>query len=167
MPAANTYIALASQTLSATAASITFSNISQAYTDLVLVTQCANTTNTSDIAMRFNADSGTNYSQTIMYAASLNAAATRTTNSAAIYLNWYGNMPTTLGTQVITASIQSYANTTTFKPVLSRANNGNNALDFIGAQWRSTAAITSITVFPTANLFSVGSLVSLYGILAA
>ena len=63
----------------------------------------------------------------------------------------------------------NYANTTTYKTVLSR-DALNNASDgaveaFVGL-WRSTSAINTIQIKPDSGNFNTGTF-SLYGILAA
>jgi hypothetical protein len=61
----------------------------------------------------------------------------------------------------------NYANTTTFKTHISRSNNSSNFVMATVGLWRSTAAITSITLLTnTADTFSVGSTFTLYGIKA-
>ena len=63
-----TYEPIATTTLGTAAASVTFSTISGAFTDLVLVMAFANTGvgNGNDILMQFNSDSGSNYSRTFI-----------------------------------------------------------------------------------------------------
>ena len=65
-------------------------------------------------------------------------------------------------------SINNYSNATTYKTVLWRDNSNT----YVAAQaglWRSTSAITSITLSTnsSATNFASGSTFSLYGILAA
>jgi hypothetical protein len=61
----------------------------------------------------------------------------------------------------------NYANTTTYKTVLSRANNSAAGTEAIVGLWRSSAAITSMTVLSETGNIAIGSTFSLYGILAA
>jgi hypothetical protein len=64
----------------------------------------------------------------------------------------------------------NYANTTTFKTVLIRANNSSTGVDLILGLWRKTPeAITSITIknTGTSSNFAIGSTLTLYGIKAA
>jgi hypothetical protein len=58
----------------------------------------------------------------------------------------------------------NYSNATTYKTWLSRANRPSAGLDAIVGLWRSTAAITSITLSVISDTYSVGSTFSLYGI---
>ena len=61
-----TYEKVQSTTLSSTQSTVTFSSISGAYTDLVLVMGGSNSAN-SDLRMRFNGDTGSNYSVTVLF----------------------------------------------------------------------------------------------------
>ena len=64
---ANTLIPIQTYTLSATTASVTFSSISGAYTDLVLVCNSKLTTSNTQIRLQFNGDTASNYSTIILY----------------------------------------------------------------------------------------------------
>jgi hypothetical protein len=62
----------------------------------------------------------------------------------------------------------NYANTTTYKTVLTRANAAASGVDASVGLWGSTAAITSITFdLPLVRTISTGSTFTLYGIKAA
>ena len=60
----------------------------------------------------------------------------------------------------------NYANTTTYKTVLTRSNNASRAVETLVSTWRSTAAINSIEYYASGN-FDTGSTFNLYGITAA
>lgn len=167
MAAGNTYVALATQTLGSAAASVTFSSISGAYTDLVLVSSVQAATG-ANIALQFNADTATNYSSTVLQGQGTAAASIRNTSTNYIITDYYG-YPATTNFNVNITHIFNYANATTNKTTLTRANSTATGLDLSVGLWRSTAAITSIKVqlvTPTANI-NTGSTFSLYGILAA
>ena len=167
MPA--TYEPIASQTLGSNSASVTFSSIPGTFTDLVLVAN-ARSTHTADayegMTLRYNSDSGSNYSRTYLL---YGPGSTRASNasSAESVMN-HGSSNTNLS--VIVVNIMSYANTNVFKTSLhAGAGLGNfYGLDRTVNLWRSTAAITSITIASAqgANLAS-GSTFSLFGVKAA
>ena len=169
MAAGSTYTPIATTTLGSAASSVTFSSISGAYTDLVLVINWAQ----SEVAscwIRFNSDSGSNYSFTELRGNGSAASSTRLSNTAQSY--WaYNVFPDTSFTGNAIISIQNYSNTTTNKTFLSRAN--ANSGSFAGTSaivglWRSTSAITSIILDTDgAATYSTGSTFTLYGILAA
>ena len=61
----STYTPIASQTLSAGVNIVTFNNLPQEYTDLVVVVNNGNSAS-DNTCMRFNADDGSNYSLTFL-----------------------------------------------------------------------------------------------------
>lgn len=160
----STYTPIASITLASTATSVTFSGIPQAYTDLVLVANTIIASGTgNDVALRFNGDSGSNYSNTYM----LGTGSTTVSGWNALtysdngYLNGNSGEP---NTRII--NIQNYSNTTTFKTNISRASgmNGVQSTAYVNT-WRSTAAITSIQVYSAFSLtYAIGTTFNLYGI---
>lgn len=157
----NTYVALSTQTVGTAVSSVTFSPISSAYTDLVLVMQL-NTSSLVDGSLRFNGDTGNNYSVTRLYGGSGGAFSDRFSNISSILI---GDLSTNTDSATI-LQIQNYSNTNVNKTVLVRANpNGRPVFANVGL-WRNTAAITSITLTSSAN-FAVGSTFTLYGIAAA
>lgn len=163
--ATNTYVALDKITLSNTASSVTFSSINQGYTDLFVVVNATSTTGGYDLGMQVNGDTGTNYSTTYLYGTGSAAGSARISNSARMYATYYGGVSTARSNQII--QFMNYSNSTTYKTVLSRANRADSGTDATVSLWRSTAAITSITLNPqTGGTFAVGSTFSLYGIKA-
>ena len=162
--ATNTYVALATQTLGSSAASVTFSSIPSTYTDLVIVLSVGNTD--KDIGMRFNSDSGTNYSRTFTYGNGTSAVSARTSNDTGIFPP-VGQSSTNFGSTII--HINNYSNSTTYKTVLIRGNDGADAAWAIVSLWRATPApITSINFYLLGSAqMLAGSTFTLYGIASA
>ena len=149
--------------------SIIFSSISAAYTDLVVVMNVGATSGSSTgLGMRFNSDTGNNYSDQRINGDGSSASATRASNQGRI-LQFSNALPETASTySPIITHIFNYANATTFKTALTRSNNAAVGLQAIGGMWRaSPVAITSVTFFTFAGNFSSGSTFALYGIKAA
>ena len=163
----NTYVPIMTQTLGSAAASVTFSSIPQGYTDLVFVIQAGSAT-AEDIGMRFNSDSATNYSTTILAGGGSSASSGRTTNVTGITIDSNAYNTVNLNKNAI-VHIQNYSNTTTYKTVLSRSSNASTGVDAIVGLWRSTAAINSIYLygFNSGYQFLSGSTFTLYGIASA
>jgi hypothetical protein len=162
---AKTYEPIATTTLSSAAADITFSSISGAYTDLILVATPLCST-ASNFTFQFNGDTGTNYSATGVAGNGSTTASWRQTSSTVPYLGYYASTDTTSSSNII--SIMNYSNSTTYKSFLCRASNANTGVEGIVGLWRSTAAITSIVVkFTGGANFNTGSTFTLYGIKAA
>lgn len=171
MAAGSTYTPIATTTLGSAAATYTFSSIPSTYTDLVIVIQVTDATasNRTDVQMRYNGDTGNNYSVTVMGAPTGGSTnSQRSSNISATTIGMQTNEIATIITQ-----IQNYSNTTTYKTNLSRTNVvtvSGGAADYpVGAfvgLWRSTAAINSVTIFSGQN-FTAGSTFTLYGIAKA
>lgn len=171
MPA--TYDSIATTTLGSAQSSVTFSSISGSYTDLVLVVAATGdrASNVDSLAIRLNSDTGSNYSYTYLAGeTSSGAISGRASNQTNI---WCGNFTSNNvdNPSPIIIQIQNYSNTTTYKTTLSRGNpiaGGYSATNANVGLWRSTAAITSVTVrSETGNNFRSGSTFTLYGVKAA
>jgi hypothetical protein len=160
-----TYDKIATNTLGSATSTVTFSSISSTYTDLVLITATASDLSSSSDAIncRFNSDSGTNYSTTQLYGTGAVAASGRVANITAASIARHEQSEFCVGI----THIMNYSNTTTYKTVLSRGSSANNITIAYADLWRSTAAITTITLTPSsATNFDAGSTFTLYGIKA-
>lgn len=181
MPLPSTMTPIATSILTAAGATVTFSSVPQTYTDLVLVASVKTVTGSYPILkMQFNGDTGTNYSYTNLIAsATSTVASARSSNLNQAYpgpgiVVAIPDSANTFATGLI--NIMNYANTTTYKTLLSRdATPGTNSAaggsGQVGAYvnlWRSTAAITSITVTTNnGHNYDVGTSFTLYGVKAA
>ena len=156
----STYEKIATTTLGSSATSTTFSSISGAYTDLVLVFQGTGVSG-GTLTYQFNGDTSALYSDTYMYSDG-SAGSGRHQDQIQIF---GAGINTSRCMQII--NIMNYANTTTNKVTLLRGNaNGIGAtVAFVGL-WRSNDAITSIKLNLSSS-FASGSTFTLYGILKA
>ena len=167
--ATNTYVALDEVTVVTATPSITFTNISQEYTDLVLVLSGTKTgAGGEGIAFRVgngSLDTDSNYSDTILWGNGSSAGSARTTSQTRNRITYYAAwIAGTISMDVL--NFLNYSNTTTFKTILSKANTGSYGVDATASLWRSTSAINTISVYPFADSFDVGTTASLYGIRA-
>ena len=159
---ANTYEAIATQTLGSAAASVTFSSISGAYTDLVLVVNAG--VSSTQLRLQFNSDTGSNYSVTLIYGDGSSVGSVRSSNQTSANI---GGLNTVFGTNIV--HLNNYSNSTTYKTAISRYGFVDTYSE-TGAKvclWRNTNAITTMLVFPTSGNFATGSTFTLYGIAAA
>jgi hypothetical protein len=164
----NTYVALDKKTTTGSVSSVEFTGISAAYTDLVLVMEYSLSAANDSVFMRFNSDTATNYSDTVISGNGTSATSGRDTSSSAGIRISANNTAQGSGTrQTNIISIMNYANTTTFKTVLSRYSSVGGAEAFVGL-WRKTPeAINTITLrFAGGANFETGATFSLYGIAA-
>jgi hypothetical protein len=164
---AATYESIATTTLSSAAASITFSSIPATYTDLRVVF-VGTATAATGLRAQFNSDTATNYSRTSLLGDGNSVYAQRAGNVAFISLSINDNLSTTVPT-LRTMDIFSYAGST-YKTVLTNEStdlNGSGAATVAVQLWRSTSAITSISLNVSTSTIAAGSIATLYGIKAA
>ncbi len=159
---AATYTPIASATLAASTSSITFSSIPATYTDIVVIINDINSTGSFDTNIRFNGDSGSNYSRTGLRGGGSSASSFRQTDNNAVILTADGSAGYARPAIV---NIMNYANTNTNKTVIDRVNDSANGLSFHVFLWRNTAAINSIQIY-SSSTFASGATFNLYGILA-
>lgn len=161
-----TYDKIATTTLGAAASTIDFTSIPGTYTDLILVTTLKVTSSAYDLYIRCNSDSGTNYSYTVLTGNGTSAQSARGSSiSDGLLADYYGNPNTTFDTICI-SHIMNYANSTTYKTMISRANRASSGTDAVVSLWRSTAAITTLTLRNTSTTWTSGSIATLYGVKA-
>ena len=162
---AKTYVPLATQTLGSAVASVTFSSIPATYTDLVLVyTGVIASGGEVGLSLRFNGDSGANYSKTDIVGSGAAATSARDSNYTEANIGLASS--TTQANSIF--HIMNYSNATTYKTALGRGNNTGGYVRAGVGLWRSTAAITSITLIAGGLVnFNIGSTFTLYGISCA
>lgn len=167
---ANTYTLIASNTLSSSAASVTFSAIPATMTDLVLRCSVRGTrANTIAILyLEFNSDTGTNYSDTAL---SGNGATASSARSSSNTVARFGYIPAANGTANTFSNSEVYIPSYTVsqnKPLSVfgvQEENSTTAYIEAGADlWRNTAAVSTIKLLPSLNDFASGSSFFLYGI---
>jgi hypothetical protein len=165
MAAGNTFSQIASTTLGSAASSVTFSSIAATYTDLVLVMSGTSTSSAPSTLLQFNSDTASNYSYTYLTGNGTAASSGRASTQTSITVSYNGAIASSPNSNIV--QIMNYANTTTNKTVLSRANQTQYGTDAIVGLWRSTAAINAITLTLTSSTYAAGSTFNLYGITAA
>jgi len=164
----STYEPIATTTLSSAAATINFSSIPSTYTDLKVVVVAFTVTgfNTA-VWYRFNSNTGTNYSTTILTAGNGGAISLFTANDTKIQ-HWDVFAESSAPTIPVfsTLDVFSYTGSTnkTCLVLNSGDRNGAGGLDVIVGLWRNTSAITSLQVIATSSNFGIGTTATLYGI---
>jgi hypothetical protein len=159
-----TYEPIATTTLSSSASNITFSTIPATYTDLKII--LVNTTTGSIIpALRFNSDTGSNYSNTTLFGdrASVSTGSNNNTNEL-----YFADTTSTSATIPIMYAIEvfSYAGSTN-KTVLATDSGDKSSSGRVERNvglWRNTAAITSVELRARSSTWSIGTTATLYGI---
>ena len=166
---ASTFAPIATTTLSSATTIVTFTSISQSFTDLVVV---ANGTAPSamQIRMRFNNNTSAVYSSTVLGGGGTSASSAYTNQNASITgipIDYFASFNTSGG--INTTNIMNYSNTTTNKTVLFRAGIGNNGVTAGAGLFASTSAISRIDIISAdgSTNMSIGTTITIYGIAAA
>lgn len=169
---ANTYTLIASNTLTGTTATVTFSSIPQTYTDLVLrISARTGRTDPDIILLTFNSDSpssGTTYSDTQLYASSTSPASGRNSNAPTVYGARIDGANETVNTFSSTEFYIPNYTVSANKPFSSTSVYENNSTTVFGLfananLWRNTAAVTQINMSAVSS-FVAGSSFFLYGV---
>lgn len=162
-----TYEQIASNTLSSSTATVTFSSIPQTYTDIVVITKLLAAT-AGDIRLNFNNDTANNYNRVI-----LSGDTTTTYNSSAYSqafarFNYASALRTTEPYSMYFLEINQYRNPNMNKAIYSRGGRPGEGNDYMVNMWNSTAAINRIDFsMDFSRSFAAGSYFALYGISAA
>jgi hypothetical protein len=167
---------IASATGTGSAGSITFTSIPQSYQHLQLRILCSDTytglNGSATIDIRFNSDTGSNYTQHALIGDGSTAQANgfSSTTNIRVAQSVYGTAGA-LAASIV--DIHDYSSTTKYKT--ARGFTGVNAntattdytLRLASGLWMDTSAITSITIIPAITAFTTTSTFALYGIKAA
>ena len=163
-----TYTPIASTTLSSAQASVTFSNLNTlaaGMRDLILVFNSINQSGTGNPVIRFNGDTGNNYSTVLMSGSgSGNSSQSYVTSYVApTYFSYFDATNRFMGR----IEIFDFAQTNKHKSGLTRTDFPAAGVDAAAFRWASTSAITSIYIGQDgANSFASGSTFSLFGVIA-
>jgi hypothetical protein len=160
-----TYVPLATQTLGSATASITFSSIPGTYTDLRLVFTGTDGAGGYNVTLKINSDTATNYSYT--YILGTGTVATSGASSSLTALRIDTGTSTNANKLFSITDFFSYASVSVNKTVLSQLANDANGSGQVAASvglWRSTAAITSLTIAIPSTTIAAGATATLWGI---
>jgi len=167
------YEAIASTTLSSSAASVVFSSIPSTYEHLQIRAYMRSTSVADTFVrsyFRFNSDTGTNYAEhnLVGNGSSPTSAAVITTTSCCNSIVSGSNAAANIY-GVIIFDLLDYASSNKYRTARALSGvdtNGNGRAAFSSGLWLNTAAVTSITLSLDNNI-SAGSVVALYGLKSA
>lgn len=163
-----TYESIATNTLTSSTGTISFTSIPATYTDLKVTIRPVGAD--GGCRLRFNGDTGNNYAFCNMYGTGSSAATSRQINVGRISLE-YNGMNTTVPSYY-TADIFNYAGTVNKKTVLGSASEefgataGYGDANVVVGLWNNTSAITQVDVWTVGTAFQAGTMVTIYGIKA-
>jgi hypothetical protein len=164
-----TFTKIASNTVgSGGVATVTFSSIPATYTDLVLYATIRCTTGEDSAYLRFNNDSGSNYSWKRLLANGASVSTLGATGQAQIpnlfmvNSGWTGN---TFASNMV--YIPNYASSNAKSVSIdaaAEANVANPRMNIAAGLWSGTAAISQVNLISGAGNFAQYSTFTLYGI---
>ena len=164
-----TYTKIASNTVGAGgAASVTFSSIPSTYTDLVLLTSIRCSTTEDTAYLRFNNDSGANYSFRRLISDGTTASSSSATAQAQLALQFMAQSNYTANT---------FSNNAVYIPNIASSNQKSASFDSVNETnatnprmliaaglWSGTAAINRLDLIPGLGNFAQYSTFTLYGV---
>lgn len=177
LPSGGDYESIATVTATGSSSSVTFTNIPSTFQHLQIRAIAREGSGTlsgpNGVDIRFNSDTGSNYASHRLYGDGSGAAADGSANATFATTGQWA-----IGTQVASGTVGAavidildYASTSKFKTLRSFSGGdrgtGFGTIWLVSGLWRSTSAISSITLFDTSslNLASVSTF-ALYGIKA-
>lgn len=172
---AGAYELISTTTLSSLSSTVTFSSIPQTYQHLELRVTArtnANIQNSTQIRLRMNGDTGSNYAYHDLYGNGSSAVSNSAATQPEIRLNGFGDTSVTNNWGVGIVNILDYKNTNKNKVTRLLAGTANNSyynrIYLSSGVWINTAAITSLTLNELNGYgWTSGSRFSLYGIKGA
>jgi hypothetical protein len=170
------YDSIATTTVSTAVSSITFSSIPSTYTHLQLRATLRTSDSGSyagDIVIQFNSDTGTNYSNHILYGNGSSAGAAGASSQSKNYTIFTSTAiagASYFGAAIV--DVLDYANTNKYKTIRSLSgadyNNTNGQVRFGSSVWLNTNAVSTITLTDYVGTnFAQYSSFALYGIKGA
>ena len=156
----STYTPIASQTLSSSAASVTFSSLPQNYTDLIIVVNGTLTSDENNYLSINGINNAGTYSVTRMYGSASARGSNRSTSQNTMQC---GEMGTTRSSDII--QILNYTNATLNKTILSKSGNSNGNVKMSVGLSQGTDPVTSITL-TAGSTYSSGCTFTVYGVAA-
>ena len=168
---ASTYEPIASTTLGGSASTIDFTSIAGSWTDLrLIISPVVSSATTIGIRVgNSSVDTGSNYSSTFLYGTGSSAASARVSSQTILRVSYAATARTTNDGGDVIVDLMSYASTSVYKTVLAQGGIASEGVDRIVGLWRSTSAITEISVLPVSggSILASGMTASLFGIKAA
>ena len=150
------------------ASSVSFTNIPNTYSHLQ-IRGVATSASTPRIYLRYNSDSGSNYTYHFLEGNGGSAVASAGANQTEnwLFINGFiaANNPAPFVIDIL-----DYKDANKFKTMKSLHGNDNNSFGYVSLAsglWRSTSAISSIELFTNTSTFSANSQFALYGVEAA
>lgn len=164
-----TYDFIAKITTTGSANSVSFTSITQTYTDLVLVYSPISASSDSYTYFYINNDTSTTCYRMSMYGNGASFVGSYNTDANGIVYPYYGTYNSPSSQTLMMSHFMNYSSSNTGKLILTRSGNtgASNITDFTTSYYPSNTAITRIDVLQGGQNFAANVVFSLYGIKAA
>jgi hypothetical protein len=160
----NTLIPIQTYTLSATTASVTFSNIPQSYTDLKIIVSARTDSTSPNILFSINGSTST-FSCMALYSDGASVSNTASVPRVVSYTSLSTDTASTFGnTEVYIPNYTSSSSKSYSVDTVSENNATTAYAGLFAGLWATGSAITSLTFTPSSGSFVAGSTFTLYGI---
>ena len=152
---------------------VTFNNIPQTFTDLMVYSSTRNTTSgVQSLYLRLNGDSTSLYSDTVLAGNNSTSSSSRDSTATAAIISVVPDTTYTTSTFSNDSIYLSNYTSSNYKQYIADGSAENNSstayyLRCVAELYRSTSAITSLTLTPGGGSFAQYSTFSLYGVLRA
>jgi hypothetical protein len=155
-----TYDLIASNVLTSATATVTFSSLPSSYRDLVLVMDVVCSNNGSAL-VRFNSDSGANYSRVRMLGDGSSAFSSASSGDTS-----FDGINTSTARIFAQLQVMDYSASDKHKAMLCRTGRADAEVIALAARWANTSAITSMSITQNGGNFNSGSSFYLYAIVS-
>jgi hypothetical protein len=160
------YESISTQTVSSAVSSISFLSIPSTYKHLQIRAIARCSVNSGRLRFQFNGDTGTNYSDTYIYADGGSASGSSGANISRLSGAFSDATANIFGANII--DILDYTNANKFKATRTLSgidyNGAGGEFIFWSGSWRSTATISSILMYFDSGNITQYSSFALYGI---
>jgi hypothetical protein len=165
----SSFESIATATGTGSSGTITFSSIPSTYKHLQIRFRAFANSENPAMYIRLNSDSATNYSWHYLYGTGSAAGAAGAATQAQMNIADYGVMSNATYPTVAIIDLVDYASTSKYKTVRTfLGTDKNNAfaqgIELVSGLWRSTSAVSSISLTVSGANFTSASTFALYGI---
>ena len=163
----STYNFIASQTTGGSVSSVTFNNIPQNYTDLIVqITGTLVSSGRIDVQFGTAAlDISSNYSTTELVANGSAVNSYRYSATATLQ-GMFDSFATGTGQISGEVHVMNYSSNNMYKTVLIKSSSAANGIGISSGLWKSYSTVNILSLIPTSN-FSAGVTITVFGIKAA
>tara|TARA_R110000803_G_C11909121_1_gene313012 strand:- start:29 stop:517 length:489 start_codon:yes stop_codon:yes gene_type:complete len=157
------YTVLGNTTLATASSSVTFSSIPGGHKDLVLVMDYKPSVNGDDCQVRYNSDTGSNYSYVVMSGDGSSSYSTSGTDTNVKMSGYSFSYPNT-EFNLLTLQVADYSATDKHKSSLARVGRAAGGVTAYAHRWANTSAITTLLVTNGSGSIAAGSTFRLLGV---